>query len=178
MERFSALSLFGGGSGSCCVRLSVTWITLCVEELTDGESNRGILVWRVHEGQNIRIKLLVPRAILSETVAVSGIFTAWLSEWMKAPPTPPSQLGGRSRSHACFMMLRCPGHNTLHKLQHELFFSSVDVNHGPSAPGLRREAFREQYISSKKLMFSKPLLNSTYHLLRPRIESAIKSDVF
>lgn len=32
------------------------------------------------KGKNIQIKLLVPRAILSETVLVSSVFTAGLSE--------------------------------------------------------------------------------------------------
>lgn len=38
------------------------------------------LVWSISEGQNIQIKLLVPKAILSETVFVSSVFTARLSE--------------------------------------------------------------------------------------------------
>lgn len=101
----------------CWVWLSVTKITLRVEELTDGDSNWGILVWSISEGQNIQIKLLVPRAILSETVAVSSVFMAGLSEWMKAH----CQLREGVVPNTCFMRLRCPGHSTLHKLQHELF---------------------------------------------------------
>lgn len=71
----------------CWVWLSVTGITLFVEELTDGDSNRGVLVWSISEGQNIQIKLLVPRAILSETVAVSSVFMAGIV-WMNESPLP------------------------------------------------------------------------------------------
>lgn len=174
MEQFLVLSLFGGGLGSCCVWLSVTWITLCVEELTDGESNRGILVWRVREGQNIRIKLLVPRAILSETVAVSSVFMALAVGMNESPPCSSGEGAVPIHASWCWDV-----QDTMRYINYNMnFFSSMDVNHGPSALSLQREAFREQHISSKKLMFSKPLLNSTYHLLQPRIESAVKSDVF
>lgn len=82
---------------SCWVWLSVTRMTCCVEELTDDKNDRGVLLWRVYEGQNIRINLSEARAALSATVAVSSVFMAWLPHWMKA-----MKVSGRSCFHPAF----------------------------------------------------------------------------
>lgn len=131
-------------------------------ELTDGDSNWRILVQCISEGQNIQIKLLVPRAILSETGPVSSIFIAVLSEWLKAH----CQLRGKNCSKTCFMMLRCAGHNTLHKLQHELSPSWMLIM--ALTLSLKKTEVSQQLNMIKHFLFSWNI-SQDCHLILPAI---------